>query len=217
MSVALLEAGVAGFLLGGSLIIAIGAQNAFVLKLGIIRKHVFPVTMICALSDAVLIIAGIAGFGILVKSAPGLIVIVTYLGAAFLFVYGAMAFARSAKVQTLQTANVSATSLSKAVITILSLTFLNPHVYLDTVVLLGSLSTAYVGGAKLAFGAGATMASFVWFFVLGYGARLLGPIFEKPFSWRVLEFSIGVVMWAIAAKLLYSHFQASGFLSPAGS
>ena len=98
MSVALLEAGVAGFLLGGSLIIAIGAQNAFVLKLGIIRKHVFPVTMICALSDAVLIIAGVAGFGILVKSAPGLIVIVTYLGAAFLFVYGAMAFARSAKV-----------------------------------------------------------------------------------------------------------------------
>jgi len=217
MSSTLLEAGVAGFLLGGSLIIAIGAQNAFVLKLGIIRKHVFPVTMICALSDAVLIIAGVAGFGILVQSAPGLIVIVTYLGAAFLFVYGAMAFARSAKVQTLQTANVSATSLSKAVITILSLTFLNPHVYLDTVVLLGSLSTAYVGGAKLAFGAGATMASFVWFFALGYGARLLGPIFEKPISWRVLEFSIGVVMWAIAAKLLYSHFQASGFLSPAGS
>ncbi len=217
MSSVLLEAGIAGFLLGASLIIAIGAQNAFVLKLGIIRKHVFPVTMICALSDAILIIAGIAGFGILVKSAPGLITVVTYLGAAFLFVYGAMAFARSAKVQTLQTANVSATSLSKAVVTILSLTFLNPHVYLDTVVLLGSLSTAYTGGAKVAFGAGATIASFVWFFILGYGARLLGPLFEKPISWRILEFSIGVVMWAIAAKLLYSHFQEAGFLSPGGS
>ncbi len=213
----LLEPALAGFFLGASLIIAIGAQNAFVLKLGIVRKHVFVVALICALSDSLLIIAGVAGFGILVKSAPQLITIVTYLGAIFLIVYGTLAFMRAARVQTLHTAKSSAGSLKIVVITVLSLTFLNPHVYLDTVVLLGGLSAAYQGAGKVAYAAGATTASFVWFFALGYGARFLAPVFEKPASWRVLEFSIGVVMWSIAAKLLYSHFQLSGLLSPAGN
>lgn len=213
----LIEPALAGFFLGASLIIAIGAQNAFVLKLGIVRKHVFVVALICALSDAVLIIAGVAGFGVIVKSAPGLITAVTYFGAAFLFVYGILAFRRAAQVQTLHTTANSTVSLSKAVVTVLGLTFLNPHVYLDTVVLLGGLSAAYVGLAKIAYGAGATIASFTWFFALGYGARLLAPVFEKPISWRILEFLIGVVMWSIAAKLLYSHFHLAGLLIPAGS
>ena len=210
----------AGFFLGASLIIAIGAQNAFVLKLGIIRKHVFTVVMICALSDALLIAAGVSGFGTLVQSSPGLIKAVTIIGAGFLFVYGAMAFARSFQVQSLHTSqnrSVNPPSMAKTVITALSLTFLNPHVYLDTVVLLGGLSGRYAGAGQMAFGAGAVLASFVWFFVLGYGARLLAPVFEKPLSWRILEFSIGIVMWSIALKLLYSHFQFFGFFNPAGS
>ena len=193
---------ISGFLLGASLIIAIGAQNAFVLKLGIIRKHVFTVVMICALSDAVLIVAGVGGFGTLIQSTPGLIKAVSWLGAGFLFIYGAMAFARAFKTQSLATAQIAPPSLMKTIITVLSLTFLNPHVYLDTVVLLGGLSARYAGAAQIAYGAGAVLASFVWFFALGYGARLLAPVFERPVSWKVLEFSIGVIMWSIAVKLL---------------
>jgi len=193
---------ISGFLLGASLIIAIGAQNAFVLKLGIIRKHVFTVVMICALSDAVLIVAGVGGFGTLIQSTPGLIKAVSWLGAGFLFIYGAMAFARAFKTQSLATAQIAPPSLMKTIITVLSLTFLNPHVYLDTVVLLGGLSARYAGAAQIAYGAGAVLASFVWFFALGYGARLLAPVFERPISWKVLEFSIGVIMWSIAVKLL---------------
>ena len=217
MVFSLFEPGLAGFLLGASLIIAIGAQNAFVLKLGIVGKHVFTVAIICAISDAVLIVIGIVGFGIILQSAPWLITIVTYLGAGFLLVYGALAFRRALAVQSLHTARDANITLTKTVVTVLSLTFLNPHVYLDTVILLGSLSTSYLGADKIAFGAGAVFASFAWFFSLAYGARMLAPIFEKPTSWRILEFFIGVVMWSIAAKLLYSHFQLAGLVSPAGN
>ena len=217
MLVELFEPALAGFFLGAGLIIAIGAQNALVLKLGIIKHHVFTVVIICALSDAILIVAGVGGFGTLVQSSPGLIKWVTILGSGFLIVYGALAFRRSFQLHSLQTSDVGRPSLTKTIATVLGLTFLNPHVYLDTVVLLGGLSARYAGNAQLAYGAGAVIASFVWFFALGYGARLLAPIFAKPLSWRILEFSIGIVMWSIAAKLLYSHFQLSGFFNPAGS
>jgi len=213
----LIEPALAGFLLGGGLIIAIGAQNAFVLRLGIVKQHVFTVVMICALSDALLIVVGVGGFGTLVQSSPNLITAVTLFGSAFLIIYGGLAFRRSFQRHSLQTTNIKITSLGKTIATVLGLTFLNPHVYLDTVVLLGGLSAQYSGNAKLAFGAGAVIASFMWFFALGYGARILAPLFAKPMSWRILEFLIGIVMWSIAAKLLYSHFQPSGFLSPAGS
>jgi len=193
---------IAGFLLGASLIIAIGAQNAFVLKLGIMQKHVFNVVMICALSDAILIVAGVGGFGTLVQSLPGLIKTVTVLGAGFLFIYGALAFYRALQTHSLNTSHINPPSLTTAVTTVLGLTFLNPHVYLDTVVLLGGLSARYHGTAQIAYGAGAVIASFVWFFALGYGARLLAPVFAKPLSWRILEFIIGVVMWSIAIKLV---------------
>jgi len=198
----LADPAISGFFLGASLIIAIGAQNAFVLKLGIIRKHVFTVVMICALSDAALIVAGVGGFGTLIQSTPGLIKAVSWLGAGFLFIYGAMAFSRAFKTQSLATAHIAPPSLMKTIITVLSLTFLNPHVYLDTVVLLGGLSARYAGAAQIAYGAGAVLASFVWFFALGYGARLLAPVFERPVSWKILEFLIGAIMWSIAAKLL---------------
>ena len=208
---------IAGFLLGGSLIIAIGAQNAYVLKLGIQKRHVFAVVMICALSDAVLIILGVAGFGTLVQSSPNLLTAVTIFGAIFLTIYGAQAMARAINPGKLQAANATQTSLTSAVVTVLSLTFLNPHVYLDTVVLLGGISAQYVGDSRIAFGVGATTASFVWFFGLGYGARFLAPIFAKPRSWQILEFFIAIIMWSIAIKLIYSHFQLAGFFNPAGS
>lgn len=208
---------VAGFFLGASLIIAIGAQNAYVLKLGIQKRHVFAVVMICALADAVLIVLGVAGFGTLVQSSPKLLTAVTIFGAIFLSVYGAQAMARAINPGKLQAANNTQTTLTSAVITVLSLTFLNPHVYLDTVVLLGGISAQYQGDNRFIFGAGAVTASFVWFFALGYGARFLAPIFAKPRSWQILEFFIAIIMWSIAAKLIYSHFQLAGFFNPAGS
>lgn len=203
--------GLSGFLLGASLIVAIGAQNAFVLKLGIVKKHVFTVALICALSDAVLIAAGVGGFGTFVQSSATLLKWVTILGSSFLFAYGLLAFRRAFQTQVLHTSQLKPKSLTHSIVTTLSLTFLNPHVYLDTVVLVGGLSANHAGAGRFAFGAGAILASFAWFFSLGYGARLLAPIFEKPASWRVLEFLIGVVMWSIAGKLFYSHFQLSGF------
>ncbi|WP_439272539.1 LysE/ArgO family amino acid transporter [Pseudochrobactrum sp. HB0163] len=195
-------AAVSGFLLGLSLIVAIGAQNAYILRQGLLRRHVFILCLICALSDAVLIAAGVAGLGTLIAQSPSLIVLVTVAGAAFLLWYGFSAFRRAMHPDGLKADGSGAVSLKAAVATCLALTFLNPHVYLDTVVLLGSLSARFDGQARLAYGAGAALASFLWFFTLGYGARLLQPFFAKPFAWRVLDCLIGIIMWMIALSLL---------------
>jgi len=191
---------VAGFGLGLSLILAIGAQNAFVLRQGLRREHVLPVVLVCAFSDAVLVAAGVAGFGALAEAVPGLARVMRYGGAAFLLVYGARAFLAAWRGGAVLEAGTAAGSLRRAVLTCLALTWLNPHVYLDTVVLLGSVSAQYAD--RLAFGAGAVAASFVFFFALGYGARLLAPLFRRPVSWRLLDAGVGAVMWAIAAGLL---------------
>lgn len=191
-----------GFLLGLSLIVAIGAQNAFILRQGLLRQHVFVLCLICATSDAMLIAAGVAGLGTLVSSSPALIKAVTAGGAAFLFAYAAIAFRRAWRPQALHAAGNGRTDLRAAVAACLAFTFLNPHVYLDTVLLLGSLSSQYDGAGRLAYGAGAVIASFVWFFGLGYGARLLQPVFARPAAWRVLDILIGLVMAAIGASLL---------------
>lgn len=192
----------AGFALGFSLILAIGAQNAFVLRQGLRKSHVFAVCLTCALSDAVLIAVGVAGFGWLVQSAPWVAPVMTFAGAAFLVVYGALSFWRAATVsEALSAADTGAGSLRAALITCLALTWLNPHVYLDTVILLGSVSTQYEG-ARLAFAAGAMTASFIFFFALGYGARLLAPFFAQPAAWRSLDVLVGAVMWSLALKLI---------------
>lgn len=191
-----------GFLLGLSLIVAIGAQNAFVLRQGLLHRHVFIVCLICALSDAVLIAAGIGGLGTLVAASPRLITAVAIGGALFLFGYAAMAFTRAARPGSLRAASTGADGLKAAVAACLAFTFLNPHVYLDTVVLVGSLSAQFEGRSRLAFGIGACAASFVWFFGLGYGARLLQPVFARPAAWRVLDVLIGLVMAAIGIVLL---------------
>lgn len=189
-----------GFALGASLIIAIGAQNAFILKQGLLRQHVFILCLICALSDAVLIAAGVGGLGTLISANPLLIKAVTLFGAAFLAAYAFMAFRRALHASSMGV-NGGGSSLKTAVATVLALTFLNPHVYLDTVLLLGGLSSRYAGEVRLAYGAGAMLSSFVWFFSLGYGARLLLPLFQKPAAWRVLDILIGIVMSLIAVSL----------------
>jgi L-lysine exporter family protein LysE/ArgO len=200
----LLSAGVSGFALGGSLIVAIGAQNAFILRQGLIRAHVFVLCLICALSDALLIAAGVGGLGTLVSSSPVLIAVVTLAGAAFLATYAAMAFRRAAKPAAMVAGAPEGLPLRAAVLACLAFTFLNPHVYLDTVLLLGSLSAAFEGSERIAYGAGAAIASFVWFFGLGYGARLLAPLFARPAAWRVLDVVIGLVMGLLAIGLLWS-------------
>lgn len=202
----MISAALSGFLLGASLIIAIGAQNAFILRQGLLRQHVFVLSFICAVSDALLITAGVAGIGTVISQSPNLIMVVTVAGAAFLFWYASVAFRRALHPQAMQANQSGTTSLKTAVATCLALTFLNPHVYLDTVVLLGSLSARFEGANRAAYGAGAALASFVWFFSLGYGARLLQPVFAKPSAWRVLDCLIGIVMSLIGLSLLSRFF-----------
>lgn len=195
-----MQAMVAGFALGFSLILAIGAQNAFVLRQGLRREHVLPVVLVCAISDAVLVTAGILGFGALARAVPGLETVMRYGGAAFLIWYGARNFIAAWRGGEVLEAGAAAGGLRRALLTCLALTWLNPHVYLDTVVLLGSISAQY--DDTLAFGAGAVTASFTFFFALGFGARGLAPLFRRPASWRVLDAVVGLTMWVIAAKLL---------------
>ena len=191
-----------GFVLGGSLIIAIGAQNAFLLRLGLQRQHVLPIVLLCAVSDALLIAAGVAGMGALVKQSPLLLTLITWGGFGFLAVYGLQAFLRAFRSEEMHVGKGKEIGLRKAVLTVLAFTYLNPHVYLDTVLLVGSLSAQWPGAQQWVFGIGAIIASFVWFFALGYGARILTPLFEKVIAWRILDFFIGAVMWSIALSLL---------------
>lgn len=193
----------AGFALGFSLIMAIGAQNAFVLRQGLRRQHVFWICLTCAGSDALLIGAGVAGFGALVAANPVLELAARWGGAAFLLWYGA----RSLRSAWTGGAALDASgegggpSLLPVLLTVLALTWLNPHVYLDTVVLLGSISAQYP--EPLLFGAGAALSSFTFFFLLGYGASLLAPFFAKPRAWQLLDAFVGLTMWAIALGLVW--------------
>jgi len=199
----MIAAAIAGFLLGGSLIVAIGAQNAFVLRQGLRRRHVFAVAAICAASDAALIAAGVGGLGSLIAAQPSLLVAARVGGALFLFAYGCRSFLRAARPgQLVAGGGGGDDSLGAAVAACLAFTFLNPHVYLDTVVLLGGISAAYAGIDRVAFAAGAGMASVVWFFGLGYGATFAAPIFARPAAWRILDVAIGIVMWTVAATLV---------------
>lgn len=195
-------ASLSGFLLGLSLIVAIGAQNAFVLRQGLLKQHVFAICLICAVSDALLIAAGVGGISGATAALPYLEPVLRYGGAAFLLVYGLRSL-RAAFVNSsaLTPGEEKATSLWAALGACLALTWLNPHVYLDTVVLLGSISTRFPG-REVQFGLGAVSASFLFFFSLGYGARLLRPVFARPAAWRVLDAAIALVMWSIAGRLV---------------
>lgn len=192
-----------GLVLGASLIIAIGLQNAFILKQGPKKTHVLAAALTASLCDALLIGVGVLGFGHLVTAWPTLIVIIRYAGAAFLVVYGAKALLAVRKTQTLRADSAAeAPSLKATILVLLGVSLLNPHVYLDTVVLVGGLSASYGEEGKYWFGSGAMTASFLWFFGLAYGARLLSPLFTKPRAWQILDLAIGLIMWAIAVSLL---------------
>jgi L-lysine exporter family protein LysE/ArgO len=191
-----------GLLLGLSLIVAIGAQNAFVLRQGLRGEHVLAVCLTCAVSDAVLILVGVGGFAQAGNWVPWLETATRYAGAAFLFAYGLRSFWAAVRSgNALMPADTLPVSLGATLATCLALTWLNPHVYLDTVVLVGSVSTQFAASQGL-FALGAMTASFIFFFSLGYGARLLRPVFARPGAWRVLEVGIGIVMCTISAALV---------------
>ena len=191
-----------GFLTSLSLIAAIGAQNAFVLRQGLRREHVLAVVLTCALSDALLITLGVAGFDQLMAFAPWVNQAMLYLGAAFLIVYGALRFKAAIQGgESLKPATGATTPLAATLTTCLVLTWANPHVYLDTVVLLGAISAQYAPN-QLQFGGGAVLGSLFFFSALGFGARLLAPIFASARSWVVLEVVVGVTMWTIAVALI---------------
>jgi L-lysine exporter family protein LysE/ArgO len=193
-------AAASGFALGLSLIVAIGAQNAFLLRQGLAGRHVAPVTAVCVLSDVALIAAGVAGAGVLVTRFPAVVTAVRLGGAVFLLGYAVLAARRALRPGVL-TPGAAAAGPAAAVTTALALTWLNPHVYLDTVVLLGGLSGAW-GGARWWFATGAAVASLLWFVALGYGAGLLRPVFARPGAWRVLDALIALVMTALAVGLV---------------
>ncbi len=195
-----------GFATCAALIIAIGAQNAFVLRQGIRREHVFVVALLCSFSDALLVSLGVAGLGTLVQTNPLLLSTARYGGAAFLIVYGFFAAKRAwrpgGEGLSVTGSGGAPASLKKTVLACLAFTYLNPHCYLDTVVLMGSLSAQFEGDLRWVFAVGAVSASFGWFFSLAYGARLLAPAFAKPRAWRILDATIALVMLGIALGLL---------------
>jgi L-lysine exporter family protein LysE/ArgO len=191
----------AGFGTGLSLIVAIGAQNAFVLRQGIRRDAVLAVVAICAASDAVLIALGVAGVGSVVHAQPVALTVVGLAGGAFLVCYGVLALRRVFRPAVMTAADVPGDSRRRAVLTCLTMTWLNPHVYLDTVLLLGSVAATH-GALRWDFGAGAVIASVCWFAALGFGARLLRGFFARPSSWRVLDGLVAATMITLGVTLL---------------
>ncbi len=201
-----LLAAVSGLVFGLSLIIAIGAQNVFVLRQGIRREHVTLVVLVCMVSDAVLIAVGVAGVGEIVRRVPWLVPVATIGGAAFLIGYAVLAFRRAVRPGVLRAeAAGERTPRAAVLLGVLAITWLNPHVYLDTVVLLGSIAATH-GDDRWWFGAGAAAGSVFWFTALGFGARALAPVFARPTAWRWVDGGVAVVMLAIAARLLWELF-----------
>ena len=199
----MLSAFITGFILGFSLILAIGAQNSFVLRQGLIGRHVFIVALFCSLSDALLISIGVAGISIFLNNYIDLVSDWLFgISAIWLAGYGLLRLRDAVKGKSaLITENSSVNGLISTLSFLSVLTFANPHVYLDTVVLIGSVSQQFTGDTKLAYVLGASIASFVFFFSLAYGAKLLAPIMQKPPSWRTLDFLIALIMFTIAIKL----------------
>jgi L-lysine exporter family protein LysE/ArgO len=190
---------------GLALIIAIGAQNAYVLRLGIAggRRLVTTAVVICASSDAALIAAGVLGIGAVLESAPVALLIIRIVGSGFLIVYGLLAARRVFRAESLIPAAVDDVSLKTIVVTVMALTWLNPHVYLDTVILLGSVANQQGDSERWWFAGGAMLGSLLWFSALGFGARLLRPLFARPVSWRVLDGLIAVVMLSLGIRMAF--------------
>ena len=197
-------AAAAGLLTGLTLIVAIGAQNAFVLRQGLARQYVGPVVAVCAVSDAVLIVAGVTGIGSIIEHAGWVLEVVRWLGVAFLATYGVLSLRRARRPETLEAARAGAPSRRAAVGRALALTYLNPHVYLDTVLLVGSIANQHGATGRWWFAAGAAAGSVLWFTGLGYGAGAGQRLLATPRAWQVLDVVIGLTMLAIALMLALS-------------
>jgi L-lysine exporter family protein LysE/ArgO len=189
-----------GFLTGLSLIVAIGAQNAFVLRQGLLKKHVLVIVLICAISDAALITLGVLGLGALISALPWLLEVIRWVGVAFLVWYGSTSLKRFMKNESLKAAETGSGALKQTVLTTLALTFLNPHVYLDTVIFIGGIANQF-GDQKWFFVLGAATASFIWFFSLGFGASKASVVMSKPAFWKILDVFIAAVMFSLAITL----------------
>ncbi|QLY27607.1 LysE/ArgO family amino acid transporter [Nocardia huaxiensis] len=197
-------AAISGLGFGLSLIVAIGAQNAFVLRQGIRREHVLPVVAVCAFSDIALITIGVAGFGAITRTAPMVMTIAKYAGVAFLLGYAFLAAKRAFAATALTAGGGAPIALGAAIATCVGVTWLNPHAYLDTMVLLGSFASTYATPDRWFLAAGAMLGSILWFVALGFGARLLAPLFARPMAWRVLDSVIALIMTGLAVGLLLS-------------
>jgi len=191
-----------GFGTGGGLIVAIGAQNAFVLSQGVRRNHHFIVALICIVCDAVFITAGVAGFGKAISTNPTLSQLVAWGGAGFLFFYGLRSLRSALRGGGMDISDRTILTLRAAIIATLAVTLLNPHFYLDTVILLGSVSSQFQGESQLYFWVGAVSASTLWFISLSLGGQMLAPLFRKQISWQILDSLVCATMWAIAVSLI---------------
>jgi L-lysine exporter family protein LysE/ArgO len=201
---------VTGFATSAALIIAIGAQNLFVLRQGLRHEHIGAIVLFCSVADALLIVAGVSGVGVFLAAAPQLTLLLSLGGAAFLGWHGIMAFRRIAGPNAVVLGETSRLTLGQALAATAGFTFLNPHVYLDTVLLLGMVGSAQPAPLRPVFAAGAATASVVWFSALGFGARLLKPVFTRPAAWRVLDAMVGSIMLALAASLLVHALRSWG-------
>jgi L-lysine exporter family protein LysE/ArgO len=191
-----------GFTTGGSLIIAIGAQNAFVIQQGLLRRHLFLTAFLCSLLDALLIILGVLGFGQIITEYPFAVELSKYFAIIFLIFYGTLSFKSVFKAKSLENEGKSLPNKRKTIAILLALCLLNPHVYLDTVILLGSIASQQPIHEQLHFAFGAMIASFAWFFSITYGSRILAPFLQKPMAWRIIDGLIAITMWGIALSLL---------------
>lgn len=188
-----------------SLILAVGAQNVFILRQGILRRHVLPLCLFAAASDALLIWTGVIGFGVLAQMAPGVARLMTWGGAVFLCIYGALRFRAAYRGDYRLELGEGGQSLKMTLMTLAGFTFLNPHVYLDTIGLIGAVSAQYEADSlRYAFATGASIGSLGFFCALGFGARILAPVMQSQKAWRVLDVLVGMTMWTIAAVLLHS-------------
>ena len=200
-----MTAAITGLLTGLSLIVAIGAQNAFVIRQGLARNNVLLVVAVCAIADALLIAAGIAGLGVVIAGLPWLLEVVRWIGVAYLAWFGIRSFRTAFKHQSLEVVEANNLSAKAALLAVLGFTLLNPHVYIDTVLLLGSIGNQF-GDERWAFGGGAMLGSLVWFSLLGWGARSLAPLLKSARAWKWIDIAIGCIMFAVAILLALYQF-----------
>ena len=199
------SAGFEGFAISISLIFALGPQNVFILRQGLMRSHVLISCLVCSISDALLIAAGVLGIGLFLSEVKGLEIWISTIAALFLVTYGCLRIKSSWNPEGMVIEQKEEESRGKIVITALAFTYLNPHVYVDTLLLIGGASSRYIGNEKLSFGIGAATASFVFFFSLGYGAKLMSPILNNPRSWKVIDLVIATIMFVIAGIIMAPH------------